>query len=103
MAGMLLNNALYYLNINRNISYTSDFVFGNSIITIFLLYVCSYIFKFCIWHRIIITANLINIFIAYIDIIVGLPVSDIQLLTVYYVISVIFMILATVIHINQRK
>lgn len=51
MIGMLLNNIIYYFNVNNEFSYTLDFVIGNSIITTFLIYVCSYIFNFCIWHR----------------------------------------------------
>lgn len=38
------------------ISYLLDFIIGNSITTTFLLYVCSYVFGFCKWHRFIITA-----------------------------------------------
>ena len=64
MAGMLLNNTLYYYDITNEFSYTLDFIIGNSIITTILLYVCSNIFKFCIWHKLIITANLINLIIA---------------------------------------
>ena len=62
MTGMLLNNTAYYFGINNELSYTFDFLIGNSIVTTFLIYLCSYIFNFCIWHRLIITANLINPF-----------------------------------------
>lgn len=48
MAGMLLNNIIYYFDIDRRISYSTDFLIGNSIITTFLIYICSYIFHFCV-------------------------------------------------------
>lgn len=67
MAGMLLNNILYYFNVYDKLSYTFDFIIGNSIVTTILLYICSNVFHFCIWHRIIITGNLINLIIANID------------------------------------
>ena len=102
MAGMLINNTLYYFDVNY-ISFIFDFTLGNSIITTFLLYVCSYVFNFCIWHRLIITANFINICIAIIDTIVLLPISDVQLLIIYYTISVIFISISTIIHINKKK
>lgn len=78
LAGMLLNNTLYYFDINRNLTYLFDFTIGNSIITTILMYICSYTFQFCIWHRLIITANELNnsgVYLAFYD---G---STLQLLT----------------------
>ena len=103
MAGMLLNNIIYYFGINNQLSYTFDFLIGNSIVTTFLIYLCSYIFNFCIWHRLIITANLINLIIANIDAIIGLPITDVQLLIIYYIIASIFIIYSTIIHICKKK
>ena len=62
MVGMLFNNILYCFSDIYIISYILDFIIGNSITTTFLLYVCSYVFSFCKWHRFIITANIINLF-----------------------------------------
>lgn len=101
MAGMLLNNTFYYFDIDY-FTYITDFTIGNSIITTFLLYVCSYVFNFCIWHRLIITANFINICIAIVDTIVLLPISNIQLLIIYYTISIIFISISTIIHIKKK-
>lgn len=61
---MLFNNILYCFSDIYIISYILDFIIGNSITTTFLLYVCSYVFGFCKWHRFIITANIINLLIA---------------------------------------
>lgn len=102
MAGILFNNMLYYFEVNNAISYTIDFMIGNSIITTILLYICSYTFKFCIWHRLIITANFINLCIANYDAIIGIPITDIQLLIIYHIVACIFIIAATVIHIKQN-
>lgn len=57
MVGMLFNNILYCFSDIYIISYILDFIIGNSITTTFLLYVCSYVFGFCKWHRFIITAH----------------------------------------------
>lgn len=51
MVGMLFNNILYCFSDIYIISYILDFIIGNSITTTFLLYVCSYVFGFCKWHR----------------------------------------------------
>lgn len=101
MAGMLLNNILYYFNVYDKLSYTFDFIIGNSIVTTILLYICSNVFHFCIWHRIIITGNLINLIIANIDSIFYISISDIQLLIIYHIIAAIFVIIATILHINK--
>lgn len=102
MAGMLLNNTLYYFNVSNIFSYCCDFIIGNSIVTTFLIILCSYIFRFCVWHRLIIVANFINLFIANIDAIFTIPIKDISLLIIYYTISVIFIILATIAHIQKK-
>lgn len=103
MAGMLFNNILYYNGICDKLSYTLDFIIGNSIVATILLYICSYVFNFCIWHRLIITANIINITIASLDAIYKLPISDIKLLIIYHVVAAIFIIISTVIHIKKKK
>lgn len=102
MAGMLVNNTLYYLEIPY-ISIALDFTIGNSYITTFLLYVCNVIFGFCKWHRTIITANFININIAFIDSLIILPITDIQLLSLYYIIASIAIIIITINHIKNAK
>lgn len=75
MAGMLVNNTLYYIGIDfaNNIL---DIILGNSLLFTILQLSCSYTFKFCVYHRAIIIANLINIIIAYFDTVVSRPVKD---------------------------
>ena len=94
MMGLLINNTLYYFNIVGKHIYVLDFILGNSIITTLLLYVCSITFKFCNWHRLIITANFINIVIANIDVLYRIPISNLELLVSYYLVSIVFIIIA---------
>lgn len=96
MAGMLLNNILYYNDTVYTICYILDYTIGNSIITTFLLYVCSYLFRFCNWHRLVITANFINITIANLDAIYNIPISDFKLLLSYITINIVFIFIALV-------
>lgn len=84
---MLINNSLYTYDINIEFDYIGDFLLGNSIVNISMLYVCSFTFGFCNWHRHIIIANLINIIIATIDKVFHLPATDIKLLSSYYVVA----------------
>ena len=103
LAGMLLNNTLYCFDVIKLCSYITDFVLGNSVITTFLLFVCSYLFNFCKWHRLIITANFINLMIANYDALFGIPISNLQLLCSYYIVAAIFMIISVYNHIKQNK
>ena len=94
MVGMLISNTMCYFRIKSIYFHLIDFNIGNSLLTIILLYVCSYVFKFCNWHRYIITANLTNICIVEYDILFTIPISNYQLLLSYYIIATIFSILA---------
>lgn len=91
MVGMLFNNVLYYFGLFRPICYIMDFTLGNSIITTFLLFICSNLFGFCNWHRLIITSNFINILIANIDVLFTIPISNLHLLSLYFAVYLIFL------------
>lgn len=91
MVGILFNNLLYYFQVCNQVCYIIDFIIGNSLITTFLLFVCSYIFGFCNWHRVLITSNFINITIASVDSIYRIPISNLELLILYFIIYLIFL------------
>ena len=103
MAGMLFNNTLYYFDCNYKLAYMLDYILGNSIFTCIFLYIASYTFKFCNWYRLIIIANLINITIASYDVMFRIPITDITLLSVYYVIYGIAITIAIIIHIKSNN
>lgn len=86
MVGMLLNNSLYFSDV-YNICYIIDFIVGNSVVTMLFLYICSIVFHFCEWHRIIIITNAICLFLAVLDSQINLQVSDVQLLVSYHIIA----------------
>lgn len=91
MVGMLFNNLLYYFQICNQLCYCIDLIIGNSVITTFLLFVCSYLFGFCNWHRLMITSNFINIMIANVDILFTIPISNLHLLSLYFAVYLIFL------------
>lgn len=41
LIGMLINNSLYTYDINIEFDYIGDFLLGNSIVNISMLYICS--------------------------------------------------------------
>lgn len=103
LVGMLINNTLYTFDILLPITYLLDFLIGGSLVYIILGYICSITFGFCNWHRIIIAANLANSIIANIAIHANLPVTDIELLSSYYVVAGIFILLAARSHVKEIK
>lgn len=86
----LVNTTLFYLNIDLP---TLSYIGGVSMLTLFFLYLSSYVFKFCEYHRMflhyIVTVNVIS----YIDMEYGIPLSDFNLWVLYTSIAVLFMFL----------
>nr|DAM51638.1 MAG TPA: hypothetical protein [Crassvirales sp.] len=103
MAGFLFNNTMYCYYDTYELSYILDFIIGNTIINTILLYIISYIFKFCNWYRLIVTANFINLLVASYDANWRLPVEDMILLCIYYIVATIFILTAAYIHIKYDR
>lgn len=80
---------LRYYDIN---CYNLSIFRGFSVLFIVTLYLLSYIFRYCKWHRIplhyVCTVNMI----AYYDEQIGIPISDLQMLRVYLIIAGISLI-----------
>lgn len=98
---MLINNTIYCFANNYTIAYSIDFIFGNSIIFTIFIFMISYRFNYCVWHRILIIGNLINLLIANIDAWNRIDISDLSLLLIYYIVAAIFVIIAAYTHIKQ--
>lgn len=93
-AGILLNNTLATFEIAPIIQDILDYLFGNSLAFIILLFACSYIFEFCTWHKILIlynlTAIIINIITSYITF---ENIGDEFLLLIHYCIAGLFLLI----------
>lgn len=93
-AGILLNNTLATFEIAPIIQDILDYLFGNSLSFIILLFACSYLFQFCAWHKILIlynlTAIIINIITSYITF---ENIGDEFLLLIHYCIAGLFIII----------
>lgn len=93
MAGILISNILYNIFYDDFYSQILDFTIGNSFTTIFLLYICSYLFGFCKWHRLTITANLCSILFIMIKFIFDFQLSNLSLILTIFNIDIIFILL----------
>lgn len=86
----LLNTILSYFSIDFVIFSTFG---GISILTAVFLIISSFVFKFCIYHRIPIYYTIVSNIISYIDCTIGIPVSNRELFTVYLALTDISMLL----------
>ena len=69
----LLNTALYLIGINAGFL---SYIGGVSFLTLAFLYLVSYVFKFCIYHRMFLHYIALNDIIGTIEYTIGIPVSD---------------------------
>ena len=89
MSGIfVLNTALSYYDIDVPIL---SYIGGVSILTIMFLYLSSYVFKFCSWHRMFIHYITVNWLLNIIDLYIGIPVSDKGLFIFYMTLTGLFM------------
>ncbi len=70
---VLLNTTLSYFDIYIE---ELDYIAGTSFLTLIPMYISSYTYKFCEYHRMFIHYILIHKIIAIVDLYIGIPVSD---------------------------
>lgn len=95
-----LNTVLSYFNIDLPIL---SYIGGVSILSIVFLYISSYTFKFCSYHRMflnyIVVINIINI----IDMYCKIPISDRCMLSIYLIIAGIFLFIILYLYIKSHR
>lgn len=92
----VLNTVLSYYGIDSPIlSYAVQFLFIDN------LYLLSFAFKFCSWHRVFITYIVVILFLNIIDYHIGIPISDRHLFLMYGILTGLF--LFTALYLKFRK
>lgn len=64
--GIFVTNTIAYYGCNDIVVDIFNFNIGTSVAGVILMYVCSYAFNFCIWHKLVITYNALIIAIVFI-------------------------------------
>ena len=77
LAGIYLSNTIlsYFLNIDLIVL---SYIGGISLLPLIFLYLSSYVFRFCIYHRVFLHYIIINELILILDTHIGLPISDLE-------------------------
>lgn len=93
----ILVSALYLLNIIMGYCDLRidilDYIAGTSLLTTIPMYVSSYAFGFCKYHRMFIHYIVVNNIITMIDDLVYIPVSDAAMFSLFLIVAGIFMYL----------
>lgn len=103
MVGIFIVNILFYINNCKILVNIFRYLLGNSLLVSILLIIMSYLFGFCKWHRVIIIGNLINITIEVIDKTIGIPISNLEILVLYNIISILFLFISLYLKFNCKN
>lgn len=96
----LLNTILSYFGIDAPIL---SYIGGVSILPLLFLYLSSYVFRFCTYHRLFLHYVFLNWILNIIDYYWGIPVSDKDLFLLYLIITGVFLYLILYFHQKERR
>lgn len=100
MSLYVTNSVLSYFNIDAPILAIAG---GLSILTWIFLYVSSFVFKFCVYHRLPLYYILISDILAYYDNIIGIPISNKELFVLNIAIIGVFILLIIYFKFKQHE
>ena len=84
-----LNATLSYLDVDVP---CLSYIGGISILPLCFLYLSSYVFQFCLFHRLFLHYITVNWILNTVDFTIGLPVNDTKLFIIYSTITLIFIV-----------
>ena len=96
----LLNTVLSYLDIDCVIL---SYIGSVSFITWLFLYITSYVFKFCEYHRVFIHYTTITWILNIIDLYIGIPISDVAYLGVQLIVAGICLFTILYLYVKSNK
>lgn len=96
----LVNTVFSYYDIDLPIL---SYIGGYSILTIVFLYLTSYVFKFCEYHRMFIHYIVVNWALNIYDAYIGIPLNDRGLLITYLTITGIFLFIILHLYVKSHK
>lgn len=75
-----------------------NYIAGTSFLTLIPMYISSYAYKFCEYHRMFIHYILSHKLLVTVDMYIGIPISDFNMLMVYLVLAGIFTLVILYLH-----
>ena len=96
----LLNTLLSYFGIDLVIL---SYIGGVSALPLIFLYLSSYAFRFCEYHRMFLHYVTLNWVINIYDYYIGIPLSDRNMLALYLIITCIFLFVILYLYLKSKK
>ena len=94
-----VNTTLSFLNIDLSVL---SYIGGVSLLPLLFLYISSFVFKFCIYHRLPIYYITVNWILNIIDLHINIHLNDRILYSLYLIITFIFITIAIYGHYKRR-
>lgn len=96
----LLNTLLSYFDIDLVIL---SYIGGVSVLPLIFLYLSSYAFRFCEYHRMFLHYVTLNWIINIYDYYIGVPLSDRNMLALYLIVTCLFLFVILYLYLKSRK
>lgn len=94
------NSILSYFDIEVTII---NYIGGVSLLPLIFLYLSSYVFKFCAYHRMFLHYLLITDIINIYDYHIGIPLDNLKYLCLHMIVTAISMFIVLYLYINKKK
>lgn len=94
------NSILSYFDIEVVII---NYIGGVSLLPLIFLYLSSYVFKFCAYHRMFLHYLLITDIINIYDYHIGIPLDNLEYLCLHMIVTIISMFIALYLYMNRKK
>lgn len=96
----LVNAVLSYFGIDL---YILSYIGGVSIFTMIFLYLSSYVFKFCEYHRMFLHYVVVTWVINIIDYYIGIPINDLEYLCLQMIVAGISLFIILYLYVRSHK
>ena len=99
LAGLAFSNTLFaYFEIDTE---WMNYVGGTSVLKLIFIYLASYVFKFCEYHRMFLHYVVVCNIISTIDVYVGIPVGDVHFLMLHLFLAFITMVIVLILFLKK--
>lgn len=96
----MCNSILSYLDIEVVIL---NYIGGVSLLPLIFLYLSSYVFRFCEYHRMFLHYLLITDIINIYDYHIGIPLDNLEYLCLHMIVTIISMFIVLYLYMNRKK
>lgn len=79
-----------------------SYIAGMSLISIIFMYISSYVFQFCVYHRLPLHYVVVNIILCSIDYYIGIPIQPKRIIILHCCIFLLFIFTATLLYLKSK-